>query len=59
MGSVIYQCPVTRLNVQGWIDEDLPTTDLEHVFVPQICAACARTHLVHPVTGKVLAADDA
>jgi hypothetical protein len=25
--------------------------------VQMVCTACARTHLVHAVTGKVLAAD--
>ena len=57
MGSLIYQCPVTGFKVQGWVADDLSDADLEHTYIPMTCAACTRTHLVHPVTGKVLAAE--
>jgi hypothetical protein len=57
MASMIYRCPMTGLNVQGWVEDEGPATDLEDTFVPMVCTACARTHLVHAVTGKVLAAD--
>jgi hypothetical protein len=55
MSSLIYQCPVTGFKVQGWVAEEVPATDAEDVFLPMTCAACARTHLVNVVTGRVLA----
>jgi hypothetical protein len=58
MATVIYQCPVTGFKVQGWVPEDVPETELEHTFIPMTCTVCTHTHLVHPLTGKVLASDD-
>ena len=49
MGSVIYRCPTKAVNVQVWFDE--PTNDRE-TYISIRCPACARVHLVNPVTGK-------
>jgi hypothetical protein len=58
MATVIYQCPLTGFKVQGWVPEDVPEAEFEHTFIPMTCTVCTRTHLVHAVTGKVLASDD-
>jgi len=55
MVSLIYRCPFTGSNVQGWVAEDVSS---EEVFVTQECLACTRTHLVNPVTRRVLGATD-
>ena len=49
MASVIYRCPTKAVNVQVWFDE--PTNDRE-TYISIRCPACARVHLVNPVTGK-------
>ena len=49
MASVIYRCPTKAVNVQVWFDE--PTNDGE-TYISIRCPACARVHLVNPVTGK-------
>ena len=38
-----------RLNVHGWIADD-PTESEAENYVPVICTACTRTHLVNPKT---------
>jgi hypothetical protein len=57
MVSFLYRCPVTGLNVQGWVADD-PTERGDDQFEPVTCNACTRIHLVNPTTGKVLGADD-
>jgi DNA-directed RNA polymerase subunit RPC12/RpoP len=49
MASVIYRCPTKAVKVQVWFDE--PTNDRE-TYISIRCPACARVHLVNPVTGK-------
>ena len=49
MASVIYRCPTKAVKVQVWFDE--PTNDGE-TYISIRCPACARVHLVNPVTGK-------
>jgi uncharacterized C2H2 Zn-finger protein len=49
MASVIYRCPTKAVNVQVWFDE--PLYDRE-TYISIRCPACARVHLVNPVTGK-------
>jgi hypothetical protein len=55
MASLIYRCPFTASNVQGWVAEDATSRD---VFVGLECPACKRTHMVNPATGRVLGAPD-
>ena len=57
MPGFVFRCPITRLNVQGWVADD-PTQRDEDCFDAVTCTACARMHLVNPRTGKVLGADD-
>ena len=55
MPSVIFRCPNTGRNVQGWLDEDVSASD---VYVSVECPACTRSHLVNPKTGRVLGSND-
>ena len=55
MVNVIYRCPFTAQKVQGWVAEEITSSD---VFVGLECPACKRTHLVNPATGRALGADD-
>ncbi len=57
MASLIYRCPATGLNVQGWIADDGSADDAE-TYRTLRCLACRQTHLVNPSTGKVLSGDD-
>jgi hypothetical protein len=57
MATLIYRCPATGHNVQGWVADD-PTASDPGVYETVTCIACTRVHLVNPTTGKVLAADD-
>ena len=44
------------LNVQGWIADDVTPNEGEtHQAVT--CLACRQIHLVNPITGNVLGAD--
>ncbi len=51
----IYRCPITGLNVQGWIADD-PSEDGE-TYEPIACTACTRVHSVNLKSGKVLGDD--
>ena len=53
MVTFIYRCPVTGLNVQGWIADD-PTESGAETYEPITCTACTRIHLVNPKTGKTI-----
>jgi hypothetical protein len=56
MGAVIFRCPNTALNVQGWTADD-GSPDATSEFVSIRCSACGRVHLVNPATGRTLGAD--
>jgi len=55
--SVVFRCPNTGLNVQGWIADDPTEGEAEH-YEPITCMACTRVHLVNPKTGRILGDDD-
>jgi hypothetical protein len=58
MPAILFQCPNTGLNVQGWIVDDPtahPEQNLEQ-YELVTCPACTRIHLVNPKTGEVLGA---
>jgi len=57
MATLIYRCPTTGRNVQGWFAEDDAASEGE-IYEGVTCPACKLTHLVNPTTGKVLAAGD-
>ena len=54
MSTVIFRCPITGQNVQGWIAEEMGVDPPQQVFVSLQCTACGRTHAVNPATGEVL-----
>jgi hypothetical protein len=56
MAPFLFQCPKTRLNVQGWLAEEIPSDN--KIFLTVECVACGRVHLVNPATGKVMGRDD-
>ena len=55
MAALLFTCPITRMKVQHWLDddEDVPEDDYEGIT----CQACAGVHFVNP-KGKVLGGDD-
>jgi hypothetical protein len=57
MASLVFRCPRTGLNVQGWIADD-PTESEADNYEAVTCTACTRIHLVNPKTGRVLGADE-
>jgi hypothetical protein len=57
MGAVIFRCPKTALNVQGWTAEDV-SPDANDEFVSIRCMACGGVHLVNPLSGRTLGVDE-
>jgi hypothetical protein len=53
---LLYRCPITGLNAQGWVADDL-SDESEEFFEPLTCLACGQVHLVSPKTGRVLGSD--
>ena len=53
MPAILFHCPNVQVKVQGWIADDPDLEDGEN-FEPVICAACTRTHMINPKSGKVL-----
>jgi hypothetical protein len=49
--GLIFQCPITGLNVQGLVDDRL--IGLKTICVPVDCPICGRPRLIDPKTGKV------
>jgi hypothetical protein len=54
MPTLIFRCPITGHNVQGWIPEDIRADPPQQVFVSLRCSACGQTHAVNPATAEVL-----
>jgi hypothetical protein len=57
MATLIYRCPASGQNVQGWFADDALASDA-NVYETVTCTACGRTHLVNPTSGKVLTGGD-
>lgn len=57
MAVFLYRCPVTGMNVQGWIADDPEHPD-DDSYEAVVCTACTRTHLVNRKTGRVLGKDE-
>jgi hypothetical protein len=56
--NLIFRCPTTGLDVQGFIAEDMTAAKTVSVWISMKCTACTRFHFVHPVTGRVLGSDE-
>jgi hypothetical protein len=54
MVSLIYCCPRTGEQVQGWATAD-PLADGDQ-YEPVRCTACGRVHLINAKSGEVLEA---
>jgi hypothetical protein len=50
MPAILYRCPNTGYQVQGWVEDDLVAADISYTAIS--CLACGRLHLVNPKTGK-------
>lgn len=50
MPAFLFLCPLTGLNVQGWMAEE-PIAAGQYESVE--CTACRRLHLIDPRTGRV------
>jgi hypothetical protein len=57
MAALLYRCPNTGLNVQGWVADDPIERDAE-VYEPVTCIACTRIYLVNAATERVLGTED-
>jgi hypothetical protein len=57
MLPVRFRCPNTGLHVHEWMGDDAASED-EEVYHSLLCAACQGLHLVNPITGKVLGAEE-
>lgn len=55
MSTLIFRCPLTGYNVQGWVAEEIRTEEsTQEIFVTLGCSACGLTHLVNPASREVL-----
>jgi hypothetical protein len=57
MATLVYRCPITGMNVQGWFAGD-PSGDDVEVYETVTCLACTRVHLINRSTGRVLGSHD-
>jgi hypothetical protein len=57
MAPLIYRCPTTGLNVQGWFADDPSMTEGE-TYETVKCLACNQVHLINQSTGKTLGDDE-
>jgi hypothetical protein len=58
MRNLMFRCPNTGLDAQGFIAEDMTAAKTVSVWFSMKCTACMRLHFVHPVTGRVLGSDE-
>jgi hypothetical protein len=54
MPTLLFRCPITGHNVQGWIPEDTRADPPYQVFISLRCSACGQMHAVNPATAEVL-----
>jgi hypothetical protein len=55
MAALLFTCPITRMRVQHWLDDDEDASEDDYEGVT--CQACAGMHFVNR-KGKVLGGDD-
>ena len=53
MGKLLFNCPVTGIRVQHWLDDDNPSKPGDG-YQSIVCQACARLHFVNRKTGRLL-----
>jgi hypothetical protein len=52
MATLVYRCPATGLNVQGWFADDVSAN--EDTYETVKCLACNQMHFVNRSTGRTL-----
>jgi hypothetical protein len=57
MVAIMFRCPNTGSQVQGWIAEDV-TDAGENTYESTSCHACGRMHWINPRTGRVIGQSD-
>jgi hypothetical protein len=57
MGTLLFECPVTKLKAQHVFDDAESAPDRENEYVGIRCHACVRLHFINPKTGKLLGYD--
>ena len=53
MGNVIFKCPQTGMNVQHWLDDDVPD-DSSLAYETVVCKACNRLHFINRSNGRLM-----
>jgi hypothetical protein len=56
MDAFVFACPITKLKVQHWLEEDEDVSENEYEGIT--CLACAKVHLINRKTGKLLGQAD-
>ena len=57
MTAILFRCPNTGQQVQGWLAVDASENGNE-TCLPLTCLACSQTHLINSKTRKALGAED-
>ena len=57
MAPLIFRCPATGYNVQGWVADEVPTSAVD-TYEGILCHACGALHMVNQRTAKVLGVED-
>jgi hypothetical protein len=57
MANLIFQCPLTGMNVQHWLDES-EASDRDGLYEAVTCKACSRLHFIHRSSGTLLGQPD-
>jgi hypothetical protein len=55
MTALLFTCPITRMRVQHWLNDDNDASEDDYEGIT--CQACAGVHFVNR-NGKVLGGDD-
>jgi hypothetical protein len=58
MAAVVFRCPISGFQTQGWIAEEIDPDADSNEFVGVECIACGSMHLVNPRTGELLGSKD-
>jgi hypothetical protein len=54
MSQIIFRCPVTKIDVQHWVDGEPESARKKDTFEAVHCAACTRLHFIDPAIGKLM-----
>ena len=57
MATVVFRCPFTGMQVQGWFADD-GSDNGDETYEATTCIACQQIHFVNPKTGKTIGVGD-